>query len=122
MNTFPSFQSSGAAQRSRIDSTGREDFSFYHLVQGTDPNLRPAGLRAADWFIAVNPTGYDDPENEDFNLKEDFEGHNVDATFVLAQGEIEEIKQSLWQTASDNAEGAYTDDSGTLFAVWQLAD
>lgn len=121
-NNFPPFQSNGSPQRSRVNSTATDAGSSYQVVQGQDPELRPGDLRAPDWFIAVNPSEWDDSGDGEPDLNEYFEPYNVDAKFVLAQGDIEEVKRALWQVAQDSAEENCECDAGTLFAVWQLAD
>lgn len=120
--TFPTISIDPGTSITRIDSSLRDDFSFYHVVQGQDPAFYPAGLPGPDWFVAVNPYGFDDPEADIHGLEESFGDADPDVALTLVRGDFETICQALWAQARDDAEDHYECDNGGAYMAWKISD
>lgn len=120
--TFPALSQTDGTTTTKIESSLREDFSFYQVVQGQDPTFSPAGLPAPDWFIAVNPYGFDDPEADVDSLEESFGNMDPDATLTLVRGDFDTICRALWTEAQNEANDHYECDNGGAYMAWKISD
>lgn len=118
----PDFHPSPDPHKQFVSRPSGEQPARYSVIQGAT-GFNPAGLPEPAWYVAVNAYGWDDAEQEDFDLNECFELYNQDAEFAVVSGaDIEQAKAGLFKCALADAEDHVICDNGGAYAVWALAD
>lgn len=119
MSSFPALHT-GPMQQAKVACEGR--FSHYFVLQGHTGDIRPGGLPAPAWMVAVNPNGFDDAEQEAFDLGECFNGDPDGSVLKIVGVSKDVLKAALLDQAARDAADHVECDNGGLYAVWELPD
>ena len=121
MSSFPVLHAENTLQQQTVSAPSNASPASFQVLQGFDPDFRPAGLPPPTWFITVNPNGFDDPERVEVNLNECFEPHSQDAELMRMSGvSIEDARSAMWHIARGDATDYVDCDNGGLYAIWEL--
>jgi hypothetical protein len=95
------------------------------IATGVESTFNPAGLKAPTWFLAVNPTSWNDPDDviDVAALNESFAPYNQDSCLILvSDASVERLREEIWSHARKDCSEHAACDNGGLYALWDLGE
>lgn len=91
-------------------------------VEGYDPDFRPGGFLPPDYFLSVNPYGYEDAEEQpNMAAFHDEMFYDPDVVFYLVEGSMCDLQHAFFKQGKLDAEDHFECFNGGLYGLWAVS-
>lgn len=91
-------------------------------VEGHDPDFHPGGFLAPDYFLSVNPYGYEDAEEQpNLHAFHDEMFYDPDVVFYLVEASLCDLQHAFFKQGKLDAEDHFECFNGGLYALWAVS-